>query len=51
VFLLLLAIGDYDYDYQHETSQVAFATGLWSTAKTFEVATNMLVIIMKSSEK
>ena len=26
------------------------ATGLWSIAKTFEVATNMLVIIMESSE-
>jgi len=51
VFLLLLAIGDHEYDYQHETSQPAFATGLWSTAKTFEVATNMLVIIMESSEK
>src|SRR5882724_4379641 len=28
----------------------AFATGLWSIAKAFEVATNMLVVIIESSE-
>src|SRR5207248_11615072 len=49
VFLLLLAIGDYDYDYQHATSYLAFASVLWSTAKTFEVATNILVIVMNRS--
>jgi hypothetical protein len=48
VFLLLL--GDYDYDYKDEMFTSRFAIALWSTAKAFEIATNMLVVIVESSE-
>jgi len=49
LLVLLLVIGDYNYE--HEMFWVALATGLWSIAKAFEVATNMLVVIMEGSEK
>jgi len=48
VFLLLL--GNYDYDYKDEMFMSLFAMALWSTAKAFEVATDMLVVIVESSE-
>jgi fructose-bisphosphate aldolase, class I len=51
VFLLLLAIGDYVYDYEHEMFRSLFATGLSSTAKAFEIATNMLVVISNEQRK
>ncbi len=43
-------LGDYDYDYKDGMFTSLFAIVLWSTAKAFEVATDMLVVIIESSE-
>src|SRR5439155_4664520 len=48
VFLLLL--GGYDHDYKDEMFTSLLAIALCSAAKAFEVATNMLVVIVESSE-
>ena len=48
--LAVLGLSDHVSDYEYEMFRSLLATGLWSIAKAFEVAINMLVVIMESSE-
>jgi hypothetical protein len=50
VFLLLPGLWDHNYEYEDKMLAPPFATALWSPAKAFEVATDMLVVIIESSE-